>query len=91
MQKLLAEIDSMDPSDAVFEDKVRSAVELTLHHIEEEENEVLPKFKAAVNNNEDFLRELGMQFHAASVSAPTRCDLPLLPSLLLLRRCSSTC
>jgi hemerythrin superfamily protein len=69
-KETLNELDGMDPEDAGFEAKVRSLIGDVRHHVEEEENEILPKLDSALS--EERLRDLGTRLEKAKVGAPTR-------------------
>jgi hemerythrin superfamily protein len=55
---LIAELEDMDPSDSHYDSKVTVLCELVKHHVEEEEEEIFEKIKAADLN----LDELGRKF-----------------------------
>ncbi|HEX6330277.1 MAG TPA: hemerythrin domain-containing protein [Actinomycetota bacterium] len=69
-KELLAELDRMDATDPGFDPKVRSLISDVRHHVEEEENEMLPRLASAVPA--DTLDELGTKMERAKQMAPTR-------------------
>jgi hemerythrin superfamily protein len=76
-KEALNELDGMDPEDQAFEAKVRSLIGDVRHHVEEEENEILPKLDAALS--EERLQDLGTRLEKAKAGAPTRPH-PLAPT-----------
>jgi len=66
----LAELEIMDPSDERYGAKVTVLIENVRHHVEEEEAELFPRVRAAIDAAE--LRQLGDQLTAARHTAPTR-------------------
>jgi hemerythrin superfamily protein len=69
-KEALNELDGMDPDDPGFEPKVRSLIGDVRHHVEEEENAILPKLEAALS--EERLQDLGTRLEKAKAGAPTR-------------------
>ncbi len=57
---LIAQIESMSPSDALYDAKVKVLGEYIAHHVEEEEEEMFPK----IRKSELDLKELGGQMQA---------------------------
>lgn len=70
VKTLLASVDSGNVSDPNVAQVFEQAMAALLHHIQEEETQHLPLLAKQVSEAE--LRDLGMQYHAASVAAPTR-------------------
>jgi hemerythrin superfamily protein len=66
----LAELETMDPGHERYRAKVTVLIENVRHHVEEEEGELFPRVRAAVDAAE--LRQLGDQLTAAQRTAPTR-------------------
>jgi hemerythrin superfamily protein len=69
-KEVLSELDGMDPGDPGFPTKVDSLIADVRHHVEEEENELLPKLESALTQAR--LDEMGRQLESAKESAPTR-------------------
>lgn len=69
-KEALAELDRMDPTDPGFDRKVRTLIADVRHHVEEEENEMLPQLASAVPAST--LDELGEKMERAKGTAPTR-------------------
>lgn len=72
VKTLLAQVDAMKVSDKGAMDMFDKAMQELLAHMEEEEQQFLPKFVEAVKNDQHYLKELGCQFHCATSNAPTR-------------------
>ncbi|WIA30568.1 hypothetical protein OEZ86_000651 [Tetradesmus obliquus] len=70
MKSMLATLDTMAVSDPSFDMQLRGTMDATMAHMQEEEAGLLPQL-AAVLNAETQL-QLGIQFEAAKVRAPTR-------------------
>ena len=70
VEQLLKNLEGVDPSHARFNELVSAVVENVRHHVEEEENDLLPKLRSAVSEQE--LRELGDRVLRAKEVAPTR-------------------
>lgn len=66
---LLAEIDGMEPGDDRFDAKMTVLQELITHHLEEEEQGLLPRLRDVASP--ESLEELGQQMRAAKDAAPT--------------------
>jgi hemerythrin superfamily protein len=69
-EKIMKEIEKAGGDDPQFDDLVRSLIKDIRHHIEDEEEDLLPKLRAVCS--EDDLRELGEKFEQAKRTAPTR-------------------
>lgn len=68
IKELLDGLDSAGPEDGPW--LLRSLIDVVRHHVEEEENELLPRFEQALDEQE--LRNLGARFEDAKSGAPTR-------------------
>ena len=66
----LSELEGLPPSDERFDAKVRVLIESVRHHVEEEENELFPKVRDALTNEQ--LEEMGEALERAKQTAPTR-------------------
>jgi hemerythrin superfamily protein len=67
---LCSELDGMDPTDERFDAKVTVLMENVRHHIEEEESELFPDVRKAMDRKA--LGELGELLERAKDGAPTR-------------------
>ena len=67
---LLSELDGMDAADERFDAKVAVLTESVRHHVREEERELFPEVRAAMERKE--LMELGNKLREAKLLAPTR-------------------
>jgi len=74
VDKLMAEIKGLSPSDEEWAAKVKVLIENVEHHAEEEEQEMFPKIRQAMNK--DARAELGQRLEAkkAELGAPTADD-----------------
>jgi hypothetical protein len=59
-KQLIAEIEEMDAGDELYDAKVKVLGEQVRHHVEEEEEDILPQLVKAANNQQ--LAEIGEQF-----------------------------
>ena len=66
----LSELEKMAPTDERFAAKVRVLIDSVRHHVEEEENDILPKVREALSVEQ--LNDLGEAMEAAKETAPTR-------------------
>ena len=66
----LAELETMDPSHERYGAKVTVLIENVRHHVEEEEGELFPTIRKALDPAQ--LREIGDELAAAKRTAPTR-------------------
>ncbi len=66
----LAELDAMSPDDERYPAKVTVLMENVRHHVEEEEQELLPRLRKALSPAD--LRDLGRSLVALKRVAPTR-------------------
>jgi len=66
----LDELEDMSPDDERYCAKMNVLIEAVRHHVEEEEGELLPKLKRALDANQ--LRELGDLLATAKRASPTR-------------------
>lgn len=62
-KELLEEIKSMSPSDPDFKAKIEELKEAVEHHVEEEENEILPSVSDSMDEQE--MKELAKEFQEA--------------------------
>jgi hemerythrin superfamily protein len=69
-EEVMKSIEKTGSSDARFGELVRNLIADIRHHIDDEENDLLPKLRSACNAGE--LRELGEKFERAKKMAPTR-------------------
>jgi hemerythrin superfamily protein len=69
-EKVLKQLDGLDPTDPKFDEVLRTLMADIRHHIEEEESDLLPKLQAACSA--DQLRDLGEKVTRAKQMAPTR-------------------
>ncbi|NJL82714.1 MAG: DNA nickase [Chloroflexaceae bacterium] len=63
LEQLLKEIKSLSPSDPQFKTKVRQARDLTNHHINQEENDALPKLDSNFSSEQQ--QQMASQFKSA--------------------------
>lgn len=70
VKELLSELDSMDPGDPGFHQKMEKVISDVKEHVEEEEGEMFPKLREAISANE--LLEIGEKLEKAKGRAPTR-------------------
>jgi hemerythrin superfamily protein len=68
-EKIMKELDGLDPSDPSFGTLVQDLKKAISHHIEEEETDSFPKFREAVGQDE--LDKLGTTVEALKKIAPT--------------------
>ncbi|WP_129663765.1 hemerythrin domain-containing protein [Phytoactinopolyspora endophytica] len=69
-EEVMKELESLDVADASFQEKLNALISDVRHHIEEEENEALPRL--AETCPQDELIRLGEQVERAKRVAPTR-------------------
>lgn len=69
-EKVMKEIEKTDSDDPKFDELVGQLMKDIRHHIEDEENDLLPALRKACSA--DDLRELGEKFEHAKKIAPTR-------------------
>lgn len=69
-EKLMKELEGVDPTDAKFDQLVGKLVKEIRHHIEDEEQDLLPKLQSTCTPEE--LQELGEKVVKAKKMAPTR-------------------
>ena len=68
VKKVLAELETMDPEDERFDPMVTQLIQDVRHHVEEEENEMLPKVQEALTAED--LENLGRRMKEAKKDAP---------------------
>jgi hemerythrin superfamily protein len=68
-EELLAKVEAADPTSAAFDKALKDFVDAVKHHVEEEESEILPALKEAVNGTR--LTELGAAFEERRVELVT--------------------
>jgi hemerythrin superfamily protein len=68
VKNLLAELEASSPEDGQFDDKVQTLIADVRHHVEEEEQELLPQLRDALDD--DLLRTLGEELRSAKGKAP---------------------
>lgn len=66
---VLATLAQLQPDDASFDELVGQLISDVRHHVEEEENDLLPRLRNAVSDDE--LEQLGDRLDKAKRSAPT--------------------
>jgi hemerythrin superfamily protein len=69
-KEVLAELDRKGPDDADFEAQVESLIQDVRHHVEEEEEEMLPRLESSLPYEQ--LEDLGRKLETAREGAPTR-------------------
>ncbi|QRP49672.1 hemerythrin domain-containing protein [Amycolatopsis sp. FDAARGOS 1241] len=69
-EKVMKQLERLDPGDDGFESLLANLMTDIRHHIEDEEQDLLPKLRAACPPEE--LRDLGEKVLAAKEKAPTR-------------------
>jgi hemerythrin superfamily protein len=69
-KEILSDLESLSPGEAEFDTKVRSLIQDVRHHVEEEEGELFPKLREAVDAAR--LEEMGDSMERAKKVAPTR-------------------
>ncbi|MGB2568921.1 hemerythrin domain-containing protein [Micromonospora citrea] len=69
-ERTMKELESLDPSDARFDELLAHLTSTIRHHVQEEESDLFPRLRAAVAQEE--LVELAGKVQAAKKSAPTR-------------------
>ncbi|HET7665325.1 MAG TPA: hemerythrin domain-containing protein [Mycobacterium sp.] len=69
-EQLMKSLEQTDAEDPKFDDLTRKLIDAIRHHVEDEENDLLPKMREACDPDE--LRELGEKFEKAKKMAPTR-------------------
>ena len=70
IKELLVTLGRSDPGEEEFEEALRRLMEVTRHHVHDEEDEELPEFRAKAGA--DRMAQLGKEFLAAKRQAPTR-------------------
>lgn len=69
-ERTMKELESLDPSDARFDQLLTQLTRAIRHHVREEEDGLFPRLRAAVAHEE--LMELAAKVEAAKKTAPTR-------------------
>ncbi|WP_433873148.1 hemerythrin domain-containing protein [Saccharopolyspora sp. CA-218241] len=69
-EEILKELESLSPSEAEFDQKVRKLISEIRHHVEDEERDLFPRLQQACDQEE--LQELGAKIVRAKEVAPTR-------------------
>lgn len=69
-ERVMKDLEGVEPTDARFEELLRTLIKDIRHHIEEEETKLLPRLRSACSADE--LRELGQKVLRAKEIAPTR-------------------
>lgn len=70
VEKLLKDLENVDPSDSTFNGLITKVIANVRHHVEEEEQDLLPRLQAACSENQ--LQDLGEKVEKAKKMAPTR-------------------
>ncbi|WP_019819360.1 hemerythrin domain-containing protein [Saccharomonospora saliphila] len=69
-EELMKRLDGVDATDARFDELLRELMDAIRHHVEDEENDLLPRLRAACEPSE--LADLGEKVLRAKEVAPTR-------------------
>jgi hemerythrin superfamily protein len=69
-EKVMKDLDGLDPEDPEFDRLLSKLIEDVRHHIEDEETDLLPKLQAACSSED--LQDLGEKVLRAKALAPTR-------------------
>ena len=69
LKELVTQLDEGEPTEDLFAARLKVLSEYVQHHVEEEENEILPDFSKTLSSQE--LTELGEQFTQAKNAAKT--------------------
>eukprot|EP00882_Tetradesmus_deserticola_P001105 GHRQ01001197.1.p1 GENE.GHRQ01001197.1~~GHRQ01001197.1.p1 ORF type:complete len:211 (+),score=105.63 GHRQ01001197.1:166-798(+) len=72
LKELLSVLDSSDVSDPNFDGRLQDIMEVLLHHMAEEEEELLPRFAAAEGVSSDYLMQLGRLWETTKLHLPSR-------------------
>lgn len=70
LKKVLYELDSMKVTDSGFDGKLRTAIQLTLEHVGEEENDILPQLQRTLSKED--LDKVTRDYTTYAAVAPTR-------------------
>ncbi len=70
VKEVLTALDGMSPDDPALDERVRALIDDVTHHVEEEERELFPKLRDAVDPER--LDEMGDRMERAKGIAPTR-------------------
>jgi hemerythrin superfamily protein len=70
VKETLAALEDMDPADAAYDRKVASLIADVRHHVQEEEDEMFPKLRAALSAEQ--LVDIGRKLADGRAKAPTR-------------------
>ncbi len=68
VKQVLSELETMEPEDDRFDRMVTELIRYVRHHVEEEENEMIPKVQEALTPED--LRDLGERMREAKKEAP---------------------
>lgn len=69
-EQVMKDLEDLEPSDPKFEELINRLIKEVRHHLDEEEQDLLPKVKSACSPDE--LQQLGRSLEAAKKIAPTR-------------------
>jgi hemerythrin superfamily protein len=69
-ERVMKSLEQTDTEDPKFDELTRKLIDAIRHHVEDEENDLLPKLRDACDSTE--LRELGEKFENSKKMAPTR-------------------
>lgn len=69
-EQVMKSLDGLDPADPTFDELVNSLIRDIRHHLEDEEEDLLPRLRAACTTEQ--LEELGQKVLDAKEKAPTR-------------------
>lgn len=69
-ERLLADVEKLDPEDTWFHPKMNVLIEMTRHHIKDEEKELFPEVRKHLDRSQ--LVDIGDALATAKKTAPTR-------------------
>lgn len=69
-ERLMKDLEDVEPTDPQFDALTGQLIDDIRHHVEDEENDLLPKLRTACSDEQ--LRELGQRVLEAKKTAPTR-------------------
>ncbi len=69
-EQVMKQLEDLEPTDPQFDQLLRQLIEDVRHHVQDEENDLLPKLQSACSDQE--LRDLGEKVLRAKKMAPTR-------------------
>jgi hemerythrin superfamily protein len=72
LKELLAELNNDNIADPNFDGRLQELMEVLLHHMKEEEEDLLPRFAICEDVTSEYLMQLGRLFEQAKLHAPSR-------------------